>query len=56
MSSSFADEVFGRMFVRMGASDFMSRIQMRNSNRTINALVDRAITLRTRANDDGNGS
>ena len=51
MSSSFADEVFGRLFVRMGAAAFMSRIRTRNANRTIAALIDRAILLRSKADN-----
>ena len=51
-TSSFADEVFGRLFVKLGPWDFMSRIQMRNVDPTVKGLIDRAILQRTRL---GNG-
>ena len=49
ISSSFADEVLGRLFVQMGPRAFMSRIQIRNANPMIEGLIDRAILQRTRA-------
>jgi len=52
MSSSFADEVFGRLFVQMGPRSFMTRIEMRNVDPIIEGLIDRAIVQRTRL---GNG-
>ena len=52
ISSSFADEVFGRLFVEMGPRAFMTRIQMRNVDPTVEGLIDRAIMQRTRL---GNG-
>lgn len=52
ISSSFADEVFGRLFVEMGPRAFMTGIQMRNVDPTIEGLIDRAIMQRTRL---GNG-
>lgn len=52
VSSSFADEVFGRLFVEMGPRAFMTRIQMRNVDPTVEGLIDRAIMQRTRL---GNG-
>ena len=51
-TSSFADEVFGRLFVNLGPRSFMSRIQMRNVDPTVEGLIDRAILQRTRL---GNG-
>ncbi|MDE2654630.1 MAG: DUF4325 domain-containing protein [Gemmatimonadetes bacterium] len=47
-TSSFADEVFGRLFVSMGPRAFMTRIQMRNVDPTVEGLIDRAIVQRTR--------
>ena len=47
-TSSFADEVFGRLFVSMGPRAFMTRIRMRNVDPTVEGLVDRAIVQRTR--------
>ena len=47
ISSSFADEVFGRLFVDMGPRAFMTRIEMRNVDPTVEGLIDRAIMQRT---------
>ena len=52
ISSSFADEVFGRLFVDMGPLAFMNRIVMRNVDSTVVGLINRAIFQRTRL---GNG-
>lgn len=52
VSSSFADEVFGRLFVDLGPRTFMSRIVLRNVNETIDGLIDRAIVQRTRTGND----
>ena len=52
ISSSFADEVFGRLFVDMGPRAFMTRIEMRNVDPTVEGLIDRAIMQRTQL---GNG-
>lgn len=48
VTSSFADEVFGRLFVAMGPRSFMTRIHMRNVDPTVDGLIDRAILQRTR--------
>lgn len=53
VSSSFADEVFGRLFVEMGPRAFMTRIAMRNVDRTVEGLIDRAIVQRTRLGNGG---
>lgn len=53
ISSSFADEVFGRLFVDMGPRAFMTRIEMRNVDPTVEGLIDRAIVQRTKL---GNGN
>lgn len=52
ISSSFADEVFGRLFVKMGPRAFMTKIDMRNVDPTVEGLIDRAIVQRTKL---GNG-
>ena len=52
ISSSFADEVFGRLFVDMGPRAFMKRIEMRHVDPTVEGLIDRAIMQRTKL---GNG-
>ena len=51
ISSSFADEVFGRLFVELGPRVFMSRIVLRNVDPTIDGLIDRAIVQRTRLSE-----
>ncbi len=51
ISSSFADEVFGRLFVELGPRAFMSRIVLRNVDATIDGLIDRAIVQRTRLSE-----
>ena len=52
-TSSFADEVFGRLFVSMGPRAFMTRIRMRHVDPTVEGLIDRAILQRTRLGNDG---
>ncbi len=46
ISSSFADEVFGRLFVALGPMAFMSRIIFRNVESAVRAVLDRSILLR----------
>lgn len=46
VSSSFADEVIGKMFVEMGMSRFARRIKLQNMNETVASLVDRAVSRR----------
>ncbi|UBM10229.1 STAS-like domain-containing protein [Cupriavidus metallidurans] len=48
ISSSFADEVFGMLFVELGAMTFMSRIRFTKTSPTITGLIDRAIAQRVR--------
>ena len=52
ISSSFADEVFGRLFLDMGPRSFMTRIEIRNVDPTVEGLIDRAIMQRAQL---GNG-
>jgi len=47
VSSSFADEVFGRIFVDMGPISFMRKVKIINCDETILKLIDRAIIQRT---------
>lgn len=49
VSSSFADEVIGKMFLEMGFNKFNSRIKLRHMNDTVSTLIDRAITRRMSA-------
>jgi anti-sigma regulatory factor (Ser/Thr protein kinase) len=46
LSSSFADEVVGKLFVELGPLAFMQRFQFRNIDSTARQLVDRAIAQR----------
>ena len=52
ISSGFADEVFGRLFYELGPRSFMTRIELRNVDKTVEGLIDRAILQRTKL---GNG-
>lgn len=47
ISSSFADEVFGKIFVEFGPMNFMRRINLMNVEADILRLIDRAIMLRS---------
>lgn len=47
VSSSFADEVFGKLFVKMGALQFMQRLRFKNVAPTVQAIIDRAIAQRS---------
>lgn len=49
VSSSFADEVFGKLFVEMGPLLFMQKFEFINISQTVKSLIDRAITLRSSA-------
>jgi anti-sigma regulatory factor (Ser/Thr protein kinase) len=44
VSSSFADEVFGKLFVELGPMRFMQSIRLIRVSPTVQAIVDRAIT------------
>lgn len=47
VSSSFADEVFGKLFVEMGPLLFMQKYEFINISGTVRSLIDRSITLRS---------
>ncbi len=47
VSSSFADEVFGKLFVELGPLGFMQRFEFRNIVETVRQLIDRAISQRS---------
>ena len=49
ISSSFADEVFGKLFVALGPMRFMQAIRLINVSPTVQALIDRAITQRMKS-------
>lgn len=46
VSSSFADEVFGKLFVQLGPLEFMQRISFKNVDATVQTLMDTAIRKR----------
>jgi anti-sigma regulatory factor (Ser/Thr protein kinase) len=46
ISSSFADEVFGKLFVGMGPLSFMNRVSLVGGSRIVNQLIERAIAQR----------
>lgn len=46
-SSSFADEVFGKLFAEIGPLEFMRRFEVRGASSTIRSLLDRAIMQRS---------
>ena len=46
ISSSFADEFLGKLFVRIGALRFMTAIQLRGVSPTVRSVLDRAILQR----------
>ena len=50
ISSSFADEVFAKLFVEIGPTAFMRKFVFRNEMDTINQLIDRAISQRVATN------
>ncbi|MBU7590658.1 MAG: DUF4325 domain-containing protein [Sphingopyxis terrae] len=55
ISSSFADEVFGRLFVKLGAMRFMRSIHIINAESTVEALIDRAISMRAKTGISNTG-
>lgn len=55
ISSSFADEVFGRLFVKLGAMRFMRSIHIANAESTVEALIDRAISMRAKTGISNTG-
>jgi hypothetical protein len=48
VSSSFADEVFGKLFSELGALDFMRAFEFRKVDLTIQGLINKAIEQRTK--------
>jgi hypothetical protein len=46
VSSSFADEVFGKLFMELGPITFMQAFQFKNVEPTVKKLVDKAIAQR----------
>jgi hypothetical protein len=50
-SSSFADEVFGKLFAELGAMEFMRRCEFCSVDTTVMRLIDRAISQRMKASN-----
>jgi anti-sigma regulatory factor (Ser/Thr protein kinase) len=46
LSSSFADEVVGKLFQHLGPLTFMSRVELRNLSPIVRGLLDRALSQR----------
>ena len=46
ISSSVADEAFGKLFAQIGPLEFMQRIEIVNVDPTVKMLIDRAISQR----------
>jgi uncharacterized protein DUF4325 len=46
VSSSFADEVFGKLFLEAGAIAFMQKFELINATDTVKHLIDKAISQR----------
>lgn len=46
ISSSFADEVFGKLFAEIGPLGFMQRFEFMNISNTVRQLIDKAIAQR----------
>lgn len=46
VSSSFADEAFGKLFLQLGPVHFMQRVKFKNMADTVEALVNKAIAQR----------
>lgn len=46
VSSSFADEAFGKLFLQMGAIRFMQTFEFHNISDTVRSLIDKAIAQR----------
>jgi uncharacterized protein DUF4325 len=48
ISSSFADEVFGKLFAELGPLDFMKAFEFRKVDSTIHGLINKAIEQRAK--------
>ena len=49
ISSSFADEVFGKLFVEFGTLEFMRRFSFESVDPTVKRLIDKAIAQRMKS-------
>lgn len=46
VSSSFADECFGRLIANMGPAEFFSRVSFTNTDQSLRAIIDRSVMQR----------
>jgi hypothetical protein len=46
VSSSFADEVFGKLFIELGPLEFSAKLELKNIDPIVKLLIDRAIVQR----------
>jgi hypothetical protein len=53
ISSSFADEVFGKMFMSLGAVDFSRLVYFKNISQLNKRIIDKAIAERLLSGDSG---
>jgi hypothetical protein len=56
ISSSFADEVLGRLAVQLGEAEFANRIAIRGASTTNRQIIALAVELRIKTEGDGDGS
>ena len=49
VSSSFADEVIGKLLVEIGMIEFMGRFELRNMSSMVRQIIERAIQQRMKA-------
>jgi STAS-like domain of unknown function (DUF4325) len=49
VSSSFADEVFGKLFIELGPLEFSAKLDLRNIDPIVKLLIDKAIVQRMAA-------
>lgn len=48
VSSSFADECFGRLIAKVGPAEFFSRVKFENTDEALRAIIDRSVMQRLR--------
>jgi hypothetical protein len=44
VSISFADEIFGKIYTKLGASEFKNKIKILNANEIIKVIINQALT------------
>ena len=56
VSSSFADECFGRLIAKIGPAEFFSRVKFENTDEALRAIIDRSVMQRLRHTVDRDNS